>query len=211
MQNKPILVIGSSGKTGQRITRQLRELGHDVREGSRQSMTPFDWDKPDTWAKALHGVGAVYISYFPDLAFPGAPEKIEVLTKRAIDAGVAHLVLLSGRGETHAQQCENIVGDCGLSFTLVRASWFAQNFNEGYLLEPVRDGVVALPAGDVREPIVDIDDIADVAVAALTDPIHAGKLYEITGPRLLSFAEAATEMSRAAGRDKQSAEEPKLN
>ena len=192
MQNAPILVIGSTGKTGSRIVKSLTEKGYPVRSGSRNSAIPFDWDQPETWAAALEGVKVAYISYFPDLAFPGAAEKIEALTKAAKASGVRKLVLLSGRGEAHARHS-------GLEFTLVRAAWFAQNFSEGYLQAPVLDGMVALPAGDVKEPIADVDDIADVAVAALTDDRYNGELYEITGPRLLSFAEAAAEISAAAG------------
>ncbi|VVT19947.1 NmrA family NAD(P)-binding protein [Hoeflea sp. EC-HK425] len=199
MNTAPILVIGSTGKTGNRIVRSLTEKGFSVREGSRNSAIPFDWEKPETWAAALAGVKAAYVSYFPDLAFPGAAAKIEALTKAAKAAGVRKLVLLSGRGEAHARHCEEIVRNCGLDFTLVRAAWFAQNFSEGYLQAPVLDGVVALPAGDIKEPIADVDDIADVAVAALTDDRHNGELYEITGPRLLTFAEAAAEISSAAG------------
>lgn len=199
MQTAPILVIGSTGKTGSRIARSLSEKGFPVREGSRNSSIPFDWERQETWAPALSGVSAAYVSYFPDLAFPGAAEKIEALTEVARKAGVRKLVLLSGRGEAHARKCEQIIRKSGLDFTLVRASWFAQNFTEGYLLGPVLEGVVALPAGDIREPIADVDDIADVAVAALTEDRHNGELYEITGPRLLSFAEAAAEISAAAG------------
>jgi uncharacterized protein YbjT (DUF2867 family) len=201
MNFSPILVIGSTGKTGRRIVQRLRDNGHTVRDGSRRSDPPFDWEDPGTWPAALDAVESVYISFFPDLAVPSAAAAIKALTTCAVTAGVKHMVLLSGRGEVNAQRCENIVRDCGVSFTLIRASWFAQNFNDGHLLEPVLSGVVALPAGDVREPFVDADDIADVAVAALTDERHAGKLYELTGPRLLSFADAAAEISKAAGRD----------
>ncbi|PHR25733.1 MAG: NmrA family transcriptional regulator [Hoeflea sp.] len=199
MQDQPILIIGSTGKTGSRIVRSLKEKGFSVREGSRNSAIPFDWEQPETWTAALEGVTAAYVSYFPDLAFPGAADKIRALTVAATEAGVRKLVLLSGRGEAHAVACEEIVRNSGLAFTLVRAAWFAQNFSEGYLLPPVLEGVVALPAGDIKEPIVDVDDIADVAVAALTDDRHDGELYEITGPRLLSFGEAAAEISAAAG------------
>jgi uncharacterized protein YbjT (DUF2867 family) len=199
MQTQPILVIGSTGKTGSRIVKLLTQKGIPVRPGSRNSLVPFDWDKPETWTAALAGVATAYVSYFPDLAFPGAAEKIEALTIAATAAGVRKLVLLSGRGEAHARHCEDIVRKSGLEFTLVRAAWFAQNFSEGYLQAPVLEGMVALPAGDVKEPIADVDDIADVAVAALTDDRHNGELYEITGPRLLSFAEAAAEISAAAG------------
>lgn len=199
MQDAPILVIGSTGKIGRRVIHTLASKGCPVRGGSRNSAIPFDWDKPDTWAPALDGVKAAYVSYYPDLAFPGAAEKIEALTKLAAAAGVQKLVLLSGRGEAHARLCEDIVRNSGLDFTVVRAAWFAQNFSEGYLQPAVLDGVVALPAGDVKEPFVDADDIADVAVAALTEDRHNGELYEVTGPRLMSFAEAATEISEAAG------------
>ena len=201
MNDSQILVLGSTGKTGRRIAQLLLEQGHTVKHGSRRADPPFEWEKPGNWPAVLQGVKAIYISFFPDLAVPGAPAAIEELTACALAAGVERLVLLSGRGEVNAQRCENIVRDSGTSFTLLRASWFAQNFNEGHLLEPVLGGVVALPAGDVREPFVDVDDIAEVAVAALIEEGHAGKLYELTGPRLLSFADAAREISKAAGRD----------
>lgn len=200
MQDHPILVIGSTGKTGSRIARSLTKRGFSVRHGSRNAAIPFDWEKPETWRAALDGISSAYVSYFPDLAFPGASQKIEALTKLAADAGVKRLVLLSGRGEPHARNCEDIVKTCGLDYTLVRASWFAQNFSEGYLRDPVLDGMIALPAGDVREPIIDVDDIADVAVAALTEDHHCGQLYEVTGPQLLSFDEAAAQLSAATGR-----------
>jgi uncharacterized protein YbjT (DUF2867 family) len=199
MKNQTILVIGSTGKTGSRVAAKLADLGHSVRHGSRRSSTPFDWEKPATWPAALAGVKAVYITYFPDMAFPGAEDKIEALTKLAADAGVHRLVLLSGRGEYHAQRCEEIVRNSGLEYTLVRAAWFAQNFSEGYLREPALAGVVALPAGNIREPIIDVDDIADVAVAALTEEGHNEQLYEVTGPRLMSFDEIASVLSVATG------------
>lgn len=68
------------------------------------------------------------------------------------------------------------------------------------MLDHVRSGVVTLPAGQTPEPFVDAGDIADVGVA-LTEQRHAGELYELTGPRLLTFADAVEEISRAAGRD----------
>ncbi|MBO4207319.1 SDR family oxidoreductase [Micromonospora echinofusca] len=200
MSPSRILVVGSTGKTGRRIVRQLTGSGHQVRGASRRSDPPFDWTEPATWPEALRGIDAAYLSYHPDLAAPGAPDAISGLVSCAAELGVRHLVLLSGRGEQHAQHCEEIVRGSGLSHTLVRTSWFAQNFSEGHLLEPVLGGTIALPAGTVAEPFVDVDDIADVAVAALTDERHAGRLYELTGPRLLTFADAAAEMSAAAGR-----------
>lgn len=201
MNESPILVIGSTGKTGRRIVQRLRKQGTLVREGSRRSQPAFDWAAPATWPAALKGVKAAYISYYPDLAAPGAPEAIRELTARAAQAGVKRLVLLSGRGEHNAQRCEEIVRHAGLEYTLIRASWFAQNFSEGALLEPVMSGVVAMPADGVREPFVDADDIADVAVAALAEDRHVGELYEVTGPRLMTFAEAVQEIAEAADRE----------
>lgn len=200
MQDQPILVIGATGKTGARVANKLEAKGLPVRRGSRRSTTPFDWEAPETWAPALTGVRAAYVTYFPDLAFPGAVEKLESFVESARDVGVPHLVLLSGRGEHHARLGEEVVRASGIDFTLVRAAWFAQNFSEGYLRDPILGGVVPMPGGDIREPIIDIEDIADVAVTALTEDGHRGKLYEVTGPRLMSFAEMADVLSQAMGK-----------
>jgi len=200
MSQQPILVLGATGKTGRRVDERLSAKGHAVRKGSRQSDPPFDWESPTTWKAALSGVKAVYISFYPDLAVPGAPAAIEELTSLAVEAGVDRLVLLSGRGEEEAQRCENIVRECGLSFTLIRASWFSQNFSESFLLDAVQSGAVALPVENVAEPFVDADDIADVAVAALTEDGHEGRLYEVTGPRLLTFQEVVSAIAQAADR-----------
>ena len=200
MQPKPILVIGATGKTGSRVAAKLEAKGLPVRRGSRSSATPFDWEAPETWAPALTGARAAYVTYFPDLAFPGAVEKLESLVETAKDVGVEHLVLLSGRGEYHARLGEEVVRNSGVDFTIVRAAWFAQNFSEGYLRDPVLAGVLPMPGGDIAEPIIDIEDIADVAVAALTEEGHKGRLYEVTGPRLMTFAEMAEVMSESIGR-----------
>ncbi|SDM18723.1 NmrA family NAD(P)-binding protein [Maricaulis salignorans] len=195
-----ILVIGGSGKTGRRVAEGLMRLGHAVRIASRSAAAAFDWDKPAGWAAVLTGVSAVYLTFAPDLAIPGAGEAITAFVAAAKSAGVRHIVLLSGRGEVEAQASERIVQDSGLDWTIVRASWFNQNFTEGEFLPMVQAGEIALPAGDVVEPFVDANDIADVAIAALTEPGHAGELYEVTGPRLLSFADIAAEISQVTGR-----------
>ncbi len=200
MQTKPILVVGATGKTGSRVVAKLDAKGVQVRRGSRNSAIPFDWEAPETWSAALDGVRSAYVTYFPDLAFPGAVEKLESLSETAKDAGVDHLVLLSGRGEHHARLGEDVVRNSGVDFTIVRAAWFAQNYSEGYLRDPILGGVLPMPGGDTPEPIIDIDDIADVAVAALTEEGHKGELYEVTGPRLMTFADMAAELSAAIGR-----------
>jgi uncharacterized protein YbjT (DUF2867 family) len=197
----PILVIGATGKTGRRVARRLQARDLPVRLGSRSSDTPFDWEDRSTWGPALEGASAAYVSYYPDIAVPGAPEAIGALTERALAAGTRRLVLLSGRGEEEAQRAERALQDSGAEWTIVRCSWFSQNFDEGSFVDLVLGGEVALPAGDVPEPFVDVDDIADVAVAALTEEGHANRLYELTGPRLLTFAQAVGEIAAATGRD----------
>ncbi|GGT21776.1 NAD(P)H-binding protein [Nonomuraea spiralis] len=195
-----ILVLGGTGKTGRRIADRLTSLGLPVRIGSRSATPSFDWADRATWPAALDGVEAVYVSYYPDLALPGAYEDVREFTRLAVEAGVRRLVLLSGRGEPGAEASERTVRESGAEWTIVRCGWFMQNFSEGFLLDQVLDGVLAIPVADVAEPFVDADDIADVAVAALTQDGHAGRLYELTGPRLLTFADAAAELSRATGR-----------
>lgn len=195
------LVIGGTGKTGRRVVEGLQKKGRAVRIGSRSSIPAFDWDHEAGWDTALSGVSSIYITYSPDLAMPGAKDAITALVWRAKLQGVKRLVLLSGRGEDEAQASEQIVQESGLEWTVVRASWFNQNFSEGAFIDMVLSGVITLPAGDQVEPFVDVDDIADVAVAALTEDHHNGQVYEVTGPRLMTFADVAADLSRASDRD----------
>ena len=194
------LVLGATGKTGRRIVECLSEKGLAVRKGSRQSDPLFEWNDLSTWDPVLDGVTAAYISYAPDLAIPGARDAVRAFVERAVEQGIRRLVLLSGRGEDEAQQCELIIQHPDIEWTVVRCSWFSQNFSEGEFLDMVLSGEVALPAGEVGEPFVDVEDIADVAVAALTEDGHAGQVYELTGPRLLTFAEAVDKISQVTGR-----------
>ena len=195
------LVIGGTGKTGRRVAERLDALECSVRVGSRSGSPAFDWNDQTTWPAALANVTSVYITFAPDLAVPGAAEAIRAFTQLAVESGVQRLVLLSGRGEEEAQACERIVQEAGVSWTIVRAGWFNQNFSEGAFLDMVKDGTITLPAREVREPFIDVDDIADVAVAALTEEGHEYEIYEVTGPRLMTFADAAREISRAVGRE----------
>lgn len=197
------LVIGGTGKTGRRVEERLEARGVETRIASRSANPSFDWNDTDTWDAALEGVTAAYITYAPDLAIPGATESIRAFVDRAVARGVKRLVLLSGRGEEEAQACERIVQQADVEWTIVRSSWFMQNFSEGEFLGMVIDGAITLPAADVAEPFIDVNDIADVAVAALTEEGHAGEIYEVTGPRMMTFAEVAQEITLAAGRDVQ--------
>jgi uncharacterized protein YbjT (DUF2867 family) len=198
---KPTLVIGGTGKTGRRVAHLLEERGIPTRIGSRSVDPPFDWDVSDTWAGALEGAGAAYISYYPDLAIPGAVEAVTELAATALEQGVRRLVLLSGRGEEEAQRAERALRESGADWTIVRCSWFSQNFSEGQFAEMVAAGEVVLPASSVPEPFVDVEDIAEVAAKALSEDGHVGQVYELTGPRLLTFEEAVGEIAAATGRE----------
>jgi len=199
-QQPPVLVLGGTGKVGRRIAERLTKRGVPVRIGARGATPAFDWTNPATWGDVLDGARAVFISYAPDIAVPGAPQAVEAFTRQAAAQGVQRVVLLSGRGEEEAEAAERLVQQAGVAWTIVRCSWFAQNFSEDFLLEPILAGDVALPVDTVGEPFVDADDIADVATEALLDERHAGQLYELTGPRLLTFNEATQEIARAANR-----------
>jgi uncharacterized protein YbjT (DUF2867 family) len=197
----PVLVTGGTGRTGTRLVRRLVDRGVAVRIGSRGAPVPFDWHDTTTWTPALAGVRAAYLCYSPDLAFPGASELIADFAEAAADAGVLRLVLLSGRGEDGAREAEDSVRTCGLEWTVLRCSWFSQNFSEHFLLGPVQRGRLLLPAdGTVAEPFVDLDDFAEVAADTFTSNHHVGRLLELTGPRLLTLQDVADELSAATGR-----------
>src|SRR4029077_14023882 len=161
---------------------------------------PFDWDRPTTWGPALHGIGAAYVTFQPDIAVPGALETVREFFAQAIGAGVEKLVLLSGRGEPEAQDAETALHSTDADWTIVRASWFNQNFSESFFLEPLLAGEVALPATLAAEPFVDVDDIAEIAAAAVNSDAHARRLYEVTGPTAITFPEAIEQIARASGR-----------
>ena len=195
-----VLVLGGTGKVGRRIVARLTARQVPVRIGARSAAPAFDWNAPATWRGVLNGVQNVFISYAPDLAVPGASQAVAEFTAQAAAQGVARVVLLSGRGEPEAEAAERLVQDGPLPWTILRCSWFAQNFSEDFLLDPILAGEVALPVDGATEPFLDCDDIAEVATEALLDDRHAGQVYELTGPRLLTFGDAIGEIARAAER-----------
>ena len=200
MKKSPILIIGKNGKTGMRVNQRLQALGYATRPVSRSTIPSFDWENPATWRSAIEGTSRAYVTYQPDLAVPNAEPAIKEFVRVAVEAGLKHIVLLSGRGEEGAQRAEEVVKASGMSWNIVRASWFAQNFSESFMLGGILAGELVLPAGDIVEPFIDADDIADVVVAALTEPGHRNRLYEVTGPRALTFAHCIAEISEALGR-----------
>lgn len=197
----PTLLIGGNGTTGSRVARRLRALGHPLRIGSRSSAPAFDWNDRASWPAAVKGAGAAYITYYPDVTVPGAVEAIEAFVDLALNNGCRRLVFLSGRGEEEAERAEQVLIRSGADWTVVRSAWFMQNFSENFFLDGVRAGEVAFPANGVTEPFVDAEDIADVVAKAVTEDGHAGEIYELTGPRLMTFADAVGEIGEATGRD----------
>ncbi|MEU2945313.1 NAD(P)H-binding protein [Nocardiopsis alba] len=204
----PILVVGAAGTTGRRVTRMLDERGHETRPASRSSEWRFDWNDTDTWDRVLKGARSMYlVQYDPE---PLAPAFIE----RAVEHGVERVVLLSGRGIDDPDYLPEFFGDgevtlgkgeeavraSGAEWTILRPGWFAQNLGEGMFGEDVRSGRVALPFGRGRVSWIDAEDIAAVAVAALTEEGHHGRTYELSGPAALDPEETFAEISRAAGR-----------
>ena len=196
-----ILVIGGTGKTGRKVVERLRDLGQNVSIGSRNANPSFDWENSSNWEKVLKGIDKVYITFQPDLAVPGALKAIETLTHKMKISGVKKVVLLSGKGEKEAELCEQVIIHSGIDYSIVRASWFMQNFSESFFLDPIVSGHVALPNANAKVPYVSTDDIAEVATEVLLDDQHNGQIYELTGPRLLTFREVVKEISIATGRD----------
>jgi uncharacterized protein YbjT (DUF2867 family) len=195
------LVLGGTGKTGRRVVSRLKALGRPVRVGSRSGRPPFDWEDRSTWRPALEGTASAYVTYYPDLAVPGAAAVVGEFAEVALDTGTNRLVLLSGRGEEGAQKGERALQDSGAEWTIVRSAFFSQNFSESFFVEPLLAGELAFPADGVPDPFIDAEDIADVVATALTEDGHVGQVYEVTGPRLLTYAQAVDEIARATGRE----------
>jgi uncharacterized protein YbjT (DUF2867 family) len=201
MNTTPVAITVGTGKVGSRVARHLRDARVPVRLGSRSGAPPFDWNDPATWAPFLDGATSVFVTYVPDIGFPGGAAALSAFGSSCRSEGIEHLVLLSGRGEEGAATAEDALRGTAGPITVLRCAWFDQNFSESFLLEPVLDGVIALPAGDVHEPFLDAEDIAEVAAVCLTDPTrHRGATYELTGPELLSFSDVAAELTRVIGR-----------
>lgn len=196
-----VVVTGASGRTGSRVAAAARAAGLTVRAATRAC--GFDWRDRSTWEAALRGADAAYLVHPLDVGAPDAPEAIGGLARVAVRLGVRRLVLLSARGEEQALPTERALAESGAEWTVVRAAWFVQNFSEGPLVEEIRAaGELVFPGGAVREPFVDVRDVADVVVAALTGgERYVRRTVEVSGPRLLSFGEAIAEIATATGRE----------
>ncbi|MFD0204668.1 MULTISPECIES: NAD(P)H-binding protein [Saccharothrix] len=193
-----ILVLGATGKTGRRVTSALDALGVAHRAVSRSTDIRFDWSDQSTWASALDGATAVYVV---PMAANLDDAEVAAFVPQAVRAGVRRIVLLSARGLSADDGRERAVRESGVDWTILRPTWFSQNFSEDYFLPQILSGEVVLPAGgDGGHPFIDARDIADVAVAALTQEGHAGVTYELSGPEALSYGEALARIGEVSGR-----------
>ncbi|MET7687435.1 NmrA family NAD(P)-binding protein [Streptomyces sp. NPDC005483] len=200
-RNMTVVVTGASGRTGSRVARSAEAAGLTVRAASRAR--GFDWQDRSTWARVLRGADAAYLAYPSDIGAPRAAEAVGALAREAVGVGVRRLVLLSSRGQDRARDAEEALRASGADWTVVRAAWFAQNFSEGPLVEELRlSGQLVFPAGEVREPFVDVRDIGEVVVAALSaGNRYVGETVTVSGPRLLTFGDAVAEIAKATGRE----------
>ncbi|WP_445395426.1 NAD(P)H-binding protein [Streptomyces sp. LE64] len=199
----PVLVLGGTGKTGRRVSAALARRGFAARPASRSAATRFDWSDRTTWGPALDGVRAVYVV---DSQGPDAAEEVRAFAALAAETGVRRLVLLSARtwgefDDPALLATEDAVRAAGPDWTILRPTWFDQNFTEEWFLSSVlTTGELRVPAGEGREPFLDLEDLAEVAAVTLTEDGHAGRTYELSGPRALTLREAVAELSAAAGR-----------
>lgn len=200
-REQPILIVGGTGRAGRRVAERLQAEGLKARPASRKGNTRFDWEDSSTWAEALEGASAAYVTVSPEVALPRSAGLVGDFAATAVEKDVKRLVLLSARGEEGAVASEDALKESGAEWTVLRSSHFMQNFSEGIFRPAINAGELALPAGETPEPFIDLDDIADVAAAVLTRPGHERATYELTGPQALTYAEAIAEIARGTGRD----------
>lgn len=174
----------------------------------RDGMIAFDWQDTRSHRDALNGVDAVYL--IPPALVENPVPMVEPFLAAAVATGVRNVVLLSSMGAGFPDEpptsgrraLEALVQTSGLDWAILRPSGFMQNFSEGFLLPAVRHGMIPNPAGDGRVAMVDAGDIAAVAAAVLAggESNHVERIYDVTGPALLGFADAAAVIGRAARR-----------
>lgn len=192
----------------------LQQAGVSVKAATRNpaqyagsaGVTPveFDLEQSETFEPALAGVDRVFAIAKSGDAQPQA--KLNPLIDAARSAGVRHVALLTARGvemseDIGLRKVERHLMASGLAYTILRPTWYMQNFSVGFIRPMIaQTGAIFLAAGDGKTSFIHTDDIAAVAAAALTRPGHEGQEYTLTGGRALSYGEAADIISAASGR-----------
>ncbi|MFF2462512.1 NmrA family NAD(P)-binding protein [Streptomyces mirabilis] len=205
------LVIGATGTTGSRVVAGLIAEGHRVKAAGR-SATPvegaeavrFDWNEPATFGAALDGVDRVYL--IPPIGSSDPAAVMLPFLRRARSAGVHRAVLLSSSaipaGGPAVGQVHQALPGLFEQWAVLRPSWFMQNF-AGFTphARSIReDGVILTATGDGRVGFVDAEDIAAVAVRALTDEQAPDADLILTGPQALSYDDVAAIITEVGGR-----------
>ncbi len=203
-----ILVLAASGNVGSKLTRVLVEKGERVKAASRKT-TPvagaeavaFDYEDCSTYRGALEGVDRAFViapGGYLDPAALLAPI-IQAAAARGIKIVLMTLLGADADDDHPYRQVELFLGKTGAQFVVVRPNWFDDNFHN-YWLEGIRHGTITLPAAEGKTSFIDIRDAAESAAAALTNDAFNGQAYDLTGPEALSYAEAATILSRVTGK-----------
>ena len=209
-----ILVTGATGNVGSEIARQLIAKNVPfriyVRDADKAAtmigaegyeIALGDFSNEAAFASALEGVDAVYMVTNQSDAFKS---DLQRMVRQAEQAGIQRFVMLSAEGDPESDiffvrrtgELEEIVRGTSLDWTFLRPDWFMQNF-AGF----VAAGMVAFPEGPGKTSFVDVRDIAEVAIKALTETGHTHRTYRLTGPDAMTFAQAAARISAGLGRD----------
>ena len=206
-----VLVTEATGTVGRALLAGLTLRGAQPRAASRRAgialgpveTVQLDWEQPGSWAAALEGAERLFLA-LPERAMGAAP--VGPFLQQAVAAGVHHVVLLSALGvETEGQKtgmvaAEEAVRHSGIEWTILHPNTLMQAFSEGvfgrWLLER---GEVVGSVGEARVSFVGGRDVAAAAAVVLTEEGHDGKVYELTGPEALTFAQAVAHISSVAG------------
>lgn len=213
-----VLVLGATGNVGSQVVQQLANVGVNTRAAVRSigkanalkdagvELVEMDVNKPDTFQAAFEGVEKVFLLTPP---FPNMAEITANLVEAAIKAQVKYIVKQSGINadaeSTVAllrwhREGEKLIEASGISFTFLRPNAFMQNYANTSARTIKTQSTFSLPLADAKVSLVDVRDIAAVAVAALTQNGHEGKAYEITGSEALSNEQIAEILSTVVGR-----------
>jgi uncharacterized protein YbjT (DUF2867 family) len=216
MSNR-ILVICATGKVGVELVKLLNAKGEEVRAATRNPSTAsnklpssretveFDFEKPETFSKALEGIDKVFL-----MARPGDNESDKValpFIEEAKKKNIKHIVNLSAFGADIDDNfmlriLEKNIEASGIPYTHLRPNWFMQNFNSGPMLSDIRaTSALHLPAASAKISFIDVRDIAAAGVVVLKGVKHIGKAYTLTGSEAIDHFQVADILSRTAKRD----------
>jgi uncharacterized protein YbjT (DUF2867 family) len=221
-KQESILVTGASGNIGSEVVKQLLVVApavsikaavhslqnvKKVKDGNRVKVIAIDYNESDTLREALKDVDKLFL-LTPDV--PNAPDLASNAVSEAKKAGIRHIVKQSVMGadleadvgtmRLH-RQVEEIIEQSGIPFTFLRPNEFMQNFINFHSPSIKGNNAFYIPLEDAKVSLVDVRDIAAVAVKSLIDEDkHKNKTYLITGPEALSYHQVAEVLSNATGK-----------